>query len=290
MSGAGSSAEFAGLSTESVSIDRLANISTRGRTGLGDEVMIAGFILSGTGPRQVLIRAVGPSLGGLGVNGALVQSHLELYRGSTKIAEGDDWGQQPNANLIAAAAAQTGAFNLSNSSHDAALLVTLDPGTYTAQVRGATGATGVALVEVYDTGTAAPGSVAPKLANISTRGRVGTGDEILIAGIIVGGNTPKRLLIRAIGPTLESFGVAGVLADPMLTLLKGSTPIGSNDDWGGDADLAEVFHSVGAFELPSGSKDAALVVTLAPGVYTAQVRGKLDSTGVAIVEVYELPE
>jgi hypothetical protein len=290
MSGSGSPVEFAGLSTESVSIDRLANISTRGRTGLGDDVMIAGFILSGTAPRQILIRAVGPTLGSLGVNGALPQSHLELYRGSTRIAEGDDWGQQPNAALIAAAASRIGAFDLSGSSHDAALLVTLDPGVYTAQVRGATGATGVALVEVYDAGTALPGSDVPKLANISTRGRVGTGDEILIAGIIVGGNTPKRLLVRAIGPTLESFGVTGVLADPELTIFDGNKPINSNDDWAGNAEIASVADSIGAFPLPAGSKDAVLMITLAPGVYTAQVRGKGNTTGNALVEVYEIPD
>jgi hypothetical protein len=291
ISQAGASAvTFSGLSTDTANTDRLANISTRGRTGLGDEVMIAGFILSGSTPRQVLIRAIGPTLTGLGVGGALTSAQLELYRGSAKIAEAGDWSQQPNADAIATVGAQFGAFGLASGSKDAALLVTLDPGAYTAQVRSPAGATGVTLVEVYDAGEFLSSALTPKLVNISTRGRVGVDDEILIAGIIVGGNTPKRLLVRAIGPTLESFGVAGVLADPELTIFDGNKPINSNDDWAGNAEIASVADSIGAFPLPAGSKDAVLMITLAPGVYTAQVRGKGNTTGNALVEVYEIPD
>jgi hypothetical protein len=287
--GALSGLAFDGVRDDVTRTDRLADISTRGRAGLGDEVLIAGFIISGNSPRQVLVRAVGPTLADYGVSGVVADPVLALYSGSTKIAESDNWGVESAAATIAATATRLGAFNLPATSKDAVLLVTLDPGAYTAQVSGAGGTTGVALVEVYDAGDAPPTAVTPKLANISTRGRVGTDDQILIAGIVIGGNAPKRVLVRAVGPSLTPLGVNGALADPMLTILSGSTVISQNDDWGGDASVVAVANSIGAFALPSDSKDACLLITLAPGTYTAQVRGKNGSTGVAIVEVYDAP-
>jgi hypothetical protein len=168
--------------------------------------------------------------------------------------------------------------------------VTLPPGGYTVQVAGnGTGAAaqGVAIVEVYEA-DANPSS----LMNLSCRARVGTGADILIAGFTISGAESKRILIRAVGPTLSNLGVTGTLADPKLDLIRQGAPaatanIASNDNW--DATLASTFAGVGAFALTPGSRDAALVVTLAPGSYTAQVSGVGNTTGVAIVEVYELP-
>ena len=287
--GALSGLTFDGVRDDVTPTDYLADISTRGRVGLADEVLIAGFIISGNSPRQVLVRAIGPTLADYGVGGVLADPVLGLYSGSTKIAESDDWGGESAAAAIAAAASRLGAFSLSPTSKDAVLLVTLDPGAYTAQVSGSAGTTGVALVEVYDAGDGPPTVVTPQLANISTRGRVGTDDQILIAGIVIGGNAPKRVLVRAVGPSLTPLGVNGALADPMLTILNGSTVISQNDDWGGDPAIAAVSSSVGAFALPADSKDACILITLAPGNYTAQVRGKNGSTGIAIVEVYDAP-
>lgn len=280
---------FDGIRDNVDQTDRLANISTRGRVGSGDEIMIAGFVVSGSSPRSVLVRAIGPSLATLGVAGALNDSHLALFRGNTKIAESDDWGAEASASAIISATSQVGAFSLSTGSKDAVLLTTLSPGSYTAQVSGPDNGTGIGLVEVYDAGVGPVSSSTPKLINISTRARVGINDEILIAGIVVTGNAPKRLLVRAVGPTLASLGVNGVLADPVLSIFSGSTVISQNDDWGGNTDIASAAVAVGAFALPTGSTDACLLITLAPGVYTAQVTGKGGATGIALVEVYEVP-
>ena len=276
---------FIGIRDNVTHTDRLANISTRGRTGVGDQVLIAGFIISGNTPRQVLVRAVGPALTDFGVTGTLGNPRFEIYRGNTKIAESNDWGSESDADQVAAKSPTVGAFALPRTGKDAALLVTLDPGAYTAVVSGVADTTGVTLVEVYDAGDMQAGT--PKLYNISSRGYVGTDDQILIAGIIVGGNAPKKLLVRAVGPTLGTLGLAGSLSDPVLTIYNGSTVISQNDDWGGDPAHAALSKSLGAFDLPANSKDASLLITLAPGVYTAQVTGKNGAQGIALVEVYD---
>jgi hypothetical protein len=165
--------------------------------------------------------------------------------------------------------------------------VTLPPGSYTVQVAGGgsgAAAQGVAIVEVYEA-DANPSS----LVNLSCRARVGTGGDILIAGFTISGSESKRILIRGVGPTLANLGVTGTLADPKLELIRQgtTTPMATSDDW--DAGLAPIFTSVGAFALSPGSKDAALLVTLPPGSYTAQISGVGNTSGVAIVEVYEVP-
>ncbi len=296
---------YSGVREDILHTDRLANISTRGRAGPGDDVMIAGFVLSGTAPRPVLIRAIGPTLGAFGVPGTLADPRLELYRGATKISENDNWSTSSAATELAATTARVGGFALAPASADAALFVTLDPGAYTAQVTAAPGsASGNALVEVYDTGTAVA-ATEPRLINIATRGRIAAVGDTFIAGIVVTGNVPKRLLIRAIGPGLAAFGVPGTLPDPILSLAAshatGSIAVATNDDWSTvtfgtipapaqatPAEIAVAASSVGAFPLPPGSKDACLLLTLSPGNYTAQVVGKNNGTGGALVEVYEV--
>lgn len=283
---------FAGLRDDVVRTDRLANISTRGRAGANDESMIAGFVIVGGGPRAVMVRAIGPALNNFGVAGAMADPKLTLFRGGTQVAVSDNWSGESNAAAISQTAGRVGAFALPSPGRDAVVMATLEPGSYTAQIEAATGGGGIALVEVYDAGIET-GSDVPKLINISTRGRVGAGEDTLIAGIVVTGNVPKRVLVRAIGPTLGSFGVAGTLPDPLLTILSGSRTIATNDDWTNATsqtaaqEVVAAAVSVGAFALPVSSRDASLVITLNPGNYTAQVSGK-GGSGVALVEVYEL--
>jgi len=284
--------QFAGLKITVLRSDRLTNISSRAWVGASDKIMIAGFAIAGPAPKTVLIRAVGPGLDAFGVNGFLANPTLAIYRGSDPIASNDDWHDSDRAGAVAALSARVGAFGLSAGSKDSAVIATLDPGSYTAQVRGAAdGTSGVALVEVYDA-SANPGAEAPKKLNISTRGEAGTGDNILIAGFVVTGNSPKKVLIRAVGPGLSRFGVGGVLVNPALTLYSGGTEVARDDDWYDSSDarsIAAAATQIGAFALESASKDAALLTTLAPGAYSVHVTGVADTTGVALIEVYDVP-
>ncbi|HEY1107813.1 MAG TPA: immunoglobulin domain-containing protein, partial [Opitutaceae bacterium] len=255
-------------------VERLANVATRGIAGSGARTLTAGFVIAGTGGKDVLVRAVGPALSGFGVPGVLANPRLKLFKDGAPVIENDDWALGGFSSQIAEAAARVGAFALPASSADAAVLLRLDPGAYTAQVSGATEAAGVALIEVYDAATAQAGG--PKLINLSTRGEVGRDGDILIVGVVVSGDRAKKLLIRGIGPALGAFGVEGALADPQLQLYQGSTLVRQNDNWSESADatsLAEAARSVGAFTLLDGSKDAALLRYLTPGSYTAQIRG-----------------
>jgi len=282
---------YSGLRDDVPSSRRLLNISTRGRVGA--DAMIAGFVVSGTAPRTMLVRAIGPSLAALGLSGALVDARLTLYRSETQLGESDNWGAEPAAADIAAAALRVGAFPLPANSRDAALLMTLDPGSYTALVSGVGGASGVALVEVYDTSATDSTATRARLINIATRGAVGVAEDQLIAGIVVAGNAPTRVLIRAVGPGLRALGVGGALRDPVLTLRDATGAIATNDDWSGGSvgtttDLLFASAAVGAFPLTIDSRDACILITLRPGNYTAQISGKGGSTGVALVEIYEI--
>lgn len=268
------------------SANRLANIATRGMVGTDANQLIAGFVVSGSNPKPVLIRAIGPGLSAFGISGILANTRLQLFRGTTVLLENDDWGTNPSAVAIAQAFGPVGAFNLLPNSQDSALLVTLDPGNYSAQVSGVGGTSGVALVEVYDASNI---SHLGRLANISTRAQVGGGVGTLIAGLVIAGDLPKAVLIRAVGPTLVQFGVTAPLGNPRLELYRGTTLITSNDDWGGAAGLSNAFTQVGAFALPVASLDSALLLNLEPGAYTAQVSSVSGASGLAIVEIYELP-
>lgn len=251
---------------------RLANLSVRANLAAA-QALIVGFTTNGT--KNVLLRGIGPTLGVFGVGGAYPDPRLEVFDGSTKVTENDDW----NA-ALAPVFASVGAFALANGGKDAALQAPIS-GARTAQLSG-TGS-GVVLVEVYDSGT----GTAVRLVNVSARNFVGTGDNILIAGFVVDGSVGKTLLIRAVGPRLADLGVAGVLADPKLEIYSGATKIMENDNW--STALALTAQSVGAFSLNAGSADAALLVTLPPGSYSAQVSGIAAGTGEALVEVYEVP-
>jgi hypothetical protein len=233
----------------------------------------------------VLLRGVGPTLTNFGVGGALTDPALTLYDvGGSVIGTNDDWWRADNAALIASTAQQVWAFALPSSSHDASLLPTLDAGGYTAHVAAATGGPGIALLEVYAAGSAGT----TQLSSLSTRAQVGTGDGKLIVGFVISGPVSKTVLVRAVGPTLSTYGVATPLADPQLDVYRDSTRIAGNDDWGkGSGVTAATFAACQAFPLPAGSKDAALLLTLAPGLYTAQCSGVGNTTGIALVEVYD---
>lgn len=271
---------------------RLSNLSIRTNAGIDTQALIIGFVLGGagtSGPKPLLMRGVGPTLGTFGVPGFLADPTLSLLSGTTVVASNDNWAGDAQVTSIGS---QVGAFPLSPaSSRDAALYSpSLNSGAYTMRVTGVGGTTGVALAEIYD---ATPAGVfygnTPRLINVSARTQVGINDNILITGFTVSGNAPLTLLIRAVGPTLGGFGVTGALADPRLDLYSGSTLFQANDNWGGGAAITAASSSVGAFPLAPASRDAALLVTLHPGGYTAQVTGVANTTGVALIEIYELP-
>ena len=273
-------------------IGRLINISCRAQVGTGGNILITGFAVGGpgtSGNEHVLIRGSGPALVPFGVAGTIADPQLELHSASGVLGTNNGWS---GSAAIASSAASVGAFAwTSASSHDSALLETLSTGPYTAQIAGQNGDTGVALAEVYDAtpaGSFTPAS--PRLVNISARVQVGTGGSILIAGFVIGGSTSRTVLIRASGPALAPFGVAGTLADPTLQLYAGPTLLSSNNGWGGSPQIASAAASVGAFAWSNASShDSAILVSLPPGAYTAQVVGAGGDTGVALVEVYEVP-
>lgn len=271
------------LSVAAAASAKLVNISTRSYVGTGGDVMIAGFIIGGTGPKTLLIRASGPALGKFGVPGVLADPVLELHDSTSIISTNDNWSDDAVKKAAIVSAAQSvGAFTWDDGSKDAALVVTLNPGLYTAIVSGKNDGTGAALVEAYEIDTANNSS---KLVNISTRSLVKTDDNVQIAGFIIGGTTPKKVIIRASGPALTKYGVSGVLADPVMELHTATDVIATNDNW--DAALRPDFQKVGIDNWQVGSNDAALVVTLNPGPYTAVIYGKNKTTGVALMEVFE---
>jgi probable HAF family extracellular repeat protein len=253
---------------------RLANISTRVRVLPGDNALIGGFIITGTEPKKVIIRGLGPSLVA-GIQGTLADPILELHQGSVTLAQNDNW-QDTQATEIAATIPPANVL-------ESAIVQTLDPGTYTAVLRGRGETSGTGLVEVYDLQPAATS----KLANISTRGVIGTGDNVMIGGLIVSGdaNRSANVIVRAIGPSLGNFGVAGALSDPVLELRNGHGDlVASNDNWRSDHE-AEIRATNLA---PSRDGESAIIGTLVPGNYTAIMRGENSATGIGLVEVYQL--
>jgi len=263
----------------------LANLSTRGPVGTGNEVMIGGFVISG-GPKQVVIRAIGPGLAPYGVPGLLADPVLTLYdAGNAIIGGNDDWNAADAATF-----SQVGAFAIATGSRDAAMVTTLAPGAYTAIVTGMAGTTGIALVEIYDVDGATGTS---RLVNLSTRAFVGTNDSVLIPGLVIANGTGRRrVLVRAAGPALGALGVPGTIADPTLAVLDSAgVPQAANDNWGTSdpAPLNAMVTASGAFAFTdTASRDAALIIELNPGSYTIQVSGVGGTTGVALVEVYEV--
>ncbi len=273
------------IANTAVAQSRLTNVSVRSSAGTEAETLIVGFTVGGLGHKQVLVRAVGPTLGTFGVSDTVADPQLTLY-GSTQaqLAANDDWGNQ--ASLLSAFGA-AGAFPLPGTSRDAALVQTLAPGSYSAHV-GVKGAGGVALVEAYDIGDV---GAASQIINLSARSEAGAGARILTVGFAISGTSSKTVLIRAIGPGLRQFGTSNSHRDPQLRLYRGNGEfIGYNYDWLSLAGWSEVFASVGAFPLEAGSDDSALVIQLPPGTYTAQAGGNAGASGVALIEVYDVSQ
>ncbi len=276
---------FALIPTLAWSDSRLTNISVRSSAGSGTDTLIVGFTIGGAGSKQMLLRGVGPTLGVFGVSGVVTDPELRLFNSAaTAINSNDNWD---SASPIGTVGDAVGAFRLPANSRDAALLLTLPAGSYSAHLVAASGP-GIALVEGYD---ADPGAPTARISNISTRSTAGTGAAVLTIGFGITGDTPKTVLIRAVGPTLSAFGVTGTLANPQLRLFSSrARELGYNDDWLTGAGWGPAFTSVGAFSLGNTTtRDAVLIVSLPPGSYTAQASGVGNTSGVALIEVYDMP-
>jgi hypothetical protein len=272
---------------------RLGNISTRGFVQTGNDVMIGGFIIEGTGPKAVIVRAIGPELTRFGVPNVLADPTLELHdRTGALIAFNDDWHTSVIGGIITTdqVSAIQSSGKAPTNGFESAIVATLPPGNYTAIVRGFNNTVGVGLVEVYDISPNATSS----LGNISTRGFVQTGNDVMIGGFIIEGTGPKAVILRAIGPELTRFGVPNVLADPTLELHdRTGALIAFNDDWhstriGGIITTDQVSAIQSSGKAPTNGFESAIVATLPPGNYTAIVRGFGNTVGVGLVEVYDL--
>ncbi|MBP7143519.1 MAG: immunoglobulin domain-containing protein, partial [Opitutaceae bacterium] len=262
----------------------LVNLSVRAQAGSGEKALTVGFVIRGSSTKSLLLRGIGPTLAPYGVPNPLADPQLGLFReGGQLIGSNDNWGSAPG---LAAVFTNVGAFELPPASKDSAIVSALPEGAYTAQLTSTDAGSGVALVELYDTQPGAPGA---RLINLSVRNFVGTQENTLLVGVIVRGTLPKRLLIRGVGPTLREFQVNGVLEDPKLAVISGTDILSENDNWGGTAALKSAFESVGAFALPPASADSAMLLSLQPGTYSIRLSGAGDSTGVAILEIYDMP-
>jgi uncharacterized delta-60 repeat protein len=257
---------------------KLANISTRVAVRTGDLVAIGGFIITGSSPKRVIIRALGPSLQTSGVTTeTLANPEIEVYDSAAKIvARNDDWRATQAEEIIASGLPPT-------ADAESAVVLTLQPGGYTAIIRGRDGQSGTALAEIYDLDPAADSA----LANISTRGSVGIHDDMMIAGFILRGAEPQTVVVRAVGPSLASVGVQGPLQNPSIALYDQSgSAIAANDDWAQTQQTELEAYGLGM----ASAQEAALVLRLPPGPYTAVVRSADNGTGIALVEVYNIPE
>jgi len=256
---------------------RLINISTRMHVGTGNEVLIGGFIIQGDVFKTVILRAIGPSLSNSGLTGALQDPQMELYGSTGALLESNDnWQQSVDSGEIIATGLAPA------DPREAAIVVRLAPGNYTTIISGVNNTTGIGLVESYTLDTNASHA-----ANISTRGRVGVGNEVLIGGFIVGGHTTKRIVVRAIGPSLGGSGLS-VLADPMVEL-HGSDGqlIALNDDWASGSEQGEI---TATGLQPGNARESALIATIPSGNYTAIVQGVNGGAGIGLVEIYDLDE
>jgi len=257
--------------------------------------MIGGFIVQGTAPKRVIVRAIGPELTQYGVPNVLANPTLELHNSTgALIASNDDWQHT----IIGGIITQDQVQDIQNSGYvpteasESAIIANLPPGNYTAIVRGVNNTTGVALADVYDLS----GAGSSVLGNISTRSFVQTGDNVMIGGFIIEGNQPKSVIVRAIGPELipPPYNIPNALADPILELHDGTGAlIASNNNWqttiiGGIITHDQVQDIMNSGHPPTQPSESAIIGTLQPGNYTAIVRGVNDTTGVALVEVYDL--
>ena len=252
------------------------NLSTRMRVQTGDNVGIGGFIITGNAPKRVLLRAIGPSI--TSVPNVLADPVLELLGQGLATITNNNWKDDPVQQALIESTGLAPSNNL-----ESAIYVTLSPGAYTAVVRGNNNGTGIGLIEVYDLNPAA----LAKLGNISTRALVGTGNDILIAGFILGNNSaPTRLVIRGIGGSLTALGVPNALANPTLEVRNSSgAVVASNDNWQDNPAQAAELTAAGL--APTNANESGIALTLGPGQYTALLSGVNSTTGIGVVEVYD---
>jgi len=278
---------------------RLVNLSVLANAPTSGTFTVGAVIVGGaSGSSGLLVRAIGPGLSQFGVTNPLADPRLTLFRGQSVVQSNDNWG---GAVSLSTTFSQLGAFSLSDRlSKDAVVLAGgLAPGAYTVEVGAPSGSSGIVLAEMYDLNASGPVSVSsPRLVNLSCLKQVEPRD-ILTVGFVISGATTKKVLVRAVGPTLgfAPFNIPGSMADPKLEMYRGQTVVASNDNWGSPVgvgaatkvELSSVFAQVGAFPLPDLSRDASIVALLNPGNYTVQISGGNFSGGIAIVEVYEVP-
>jgi len=275
---------------KSSSPSRIINLSGRAAAGVDSTTAIAGFVLGVGGSGKLLLRTAGPSLSSYGVSNAARDPAIYLYDGDGAFLEqNDDWGEGLNGNDVRSVAARVGAFPYAEESLDAALVVQVPPGSYSTHALNRSDPDGIVLAEVYD----ADGGASAGLVNASIRMRIGAGDATGIAGFVIGGEDPCTVLVRSVGPALKEVGVDGHLEDPVLWLYRDQNPYLGNDDWGSPEATPLLYHvmqRIGAFGIVEGSKDAALLATLTPGAYSVHVTGKNGQSGVALAEIYLVPE
>ena len=246
------------------------------RVEAGDNVLIAGFIIQGDANKRILIRGTGPSLATFGVADPLQDPTLELNAsGGTLIASNDNWPENSNAaDIVTSGLAPA-------NPNESALLLSVAPGSYTAVLRGKGGSTGIGLIEVYDLDADGAATV----VNISTRGFVLRGENVMIGGLIITGNDPAQLVLRGIGPSLSSVGVPDALADPLLELHNGNGAlIQANNNWRDTQELA--LQNTGL--APGNNLESAILISVPPGNYTAVLKGADGGTGNGLVEIYKL--
>ena len=266
---------------------RIVNLSSRAIVGTGQEALIAGVVVADTAAKRYLSRAIGPGLAAFGATGFVADPQLSILGGNgVELFRNDGWESGREAALLPAVTQAVGAFPLSAGSRDAALANELPAGSYTIQITSSGNRPGVGLAEFYEL----EGN--GRTINLSTRARVRDGDGVLIGGFVVQGPAHQRMLIRAVGPTLATFGVTDALRDPVLTVFSGQEAVAANDRWESAANARAVVtaaQGAGAFTLAANSEDAALLATLPPGAYTVEVRGKAGAEGIALLEFYEIP-
>ncbi len=267
---------------------RLINLSARAAVE-PSQILFAGFFVKGGSGHPFLLRAVGPTLAQFGITDFMPDPRLDLFSENRPVQSNDNWGDMQPGFGIADTAAGLQAFPLPSGSKDAAMVPSLFSGLYTAHVTSANGGGGVVLVEAYDARGSDPNA---RLLNLSIRSQVGVGEKSLIAGFVLQGSAPSRLLIRAVGPGLTQFGVAGALTHPSMAIYRNQERLSTNTGWsnaGVTYDLIGAAKTVAAFSLQMGSADSAVAVTLEPGSYTVQVSGLGETTGEALAEIYVLP-
>jgi hypothetical protein len=266
---------------------RLVNLSSRGIVSSGENTLVAGLVVADTHGKRFLSRAVGPTLAHYDAATTVADPQLSVLTASgIELFRNNGWETGPDGATLRQVFNSVGAFPLDANSADSAVVAPLGSGNYSLHMSSPTGRNGIGLVELYtldDNG---------RTLNLSTRAFVGSGGDVLVSGFVVQGPAYQRILIRGIGPTLRGYGIADPLEDPVLTLFSDQTPIASNDRWGAAvnaAGLRAAMQAVGAFALAENSEDAALLITVPPGLYSAVVSGKDGRQGVGLLELYVVP-